>query len=188
MRPDRNPIIGTPSCYFSPLPSFDYRFDRVQLLSGGYPLGAMASLSSSRWDARAGATDGTPTRSRRMMSNDRPPAQPQFVAGGGIVPIAGLRVGAGFAHGLYRAQIPESTLPTARSASATIFNLEGEYSIGYTRVVGEWIVDRFESSTTPAVARGYLLEAVRTLSPRWTPVPPPGRRAPRLRLAGRARP
>jgi hypothetical protein len=34
MRPDRNPIIGAPSYYFSPLPSFDGRFDRVQLLSG----------------------------------------------------------------------------------------------------------------------------------------------------------
>ena len=47
MRPDRNPIIGTPSYYFSPLPSFDGRFDRVQLLSGGYPLGAMVSTSGT---------------------------------------------------------------------------------------------------------------------------------------------
>jgi hypothetical protein len=167
MRPDRNPIIGTPSYYFSPLPSFDARFDRVQLLSGGYPLGAMASLSTSKWDARVGITDGTPARSRRMMSGDRPPAQPQFVTGGGISPVAGLRLGAGFAHGLYRAQMPASTLPSAREATATIFNLEGEYSIGYTRVAGEWIVDRFESSMTPAIARGFLIEAVQTLSPRW---------------------
>ena len=28
-------------------------------------------------------------------------------------------------------------------------------------------MDRFETATTPAVARGYLLEAVRTLTPRW---------------------
>jgi hypothetical protein len=170
MRPDRNPIIGTPSYYFSPLPSFDTRFDRVQLLSGGYPLGAMvsfSSLSKSRWDARVGVTDGTPARSRRMMSGDRPPAQPQLVTGGGISPIAGLRLGAGFAHGLYRAQTSGSTLPSADSATATIFNLEGEYSIGYTRVAGEWIVDRFESAMTPAIARGFLIEAVRTLSPRW---------------------
>ena len=53
MRPDRNPIIGAPSYYFSPLPSFDGRFDRVQLLSGGYPLGIVASASKSRWDTRA---------------------------------------------------------------------------------------------------------------------------------------
>ncbi len=39
--------------------------------------------------------------------------------------------------------------------------------MGYTRVAGEWIMDRFETATNPAVARGYLIEAVRTLSPRW---------------------
>jgi hypothetical protein len=167
MRPDRNPIIGTPSYYFSPLPSFDGRFDRVQLLSGGYPLGAIASTSGTRWDARAGVTDGTPARNRKMMSASRPPAQPQFVAGGGVTPIAGFRLGAGFARGKYREEITGSTLPTSRSADATVFNLEGEYAIGYTRIAGEWIMDRFESASTPAVARGYLLEGVRTLSPRW---------------------
>jgi putative nucleotidyltransferase with HDIG domain len=167
MRADRNPIIGTPSYYFSPLPSFDGRADRVQLLSGGYPLGVMASVSGATWDARAGVTDGTPTRSRRMMSSSRPSAQPQVVAGGGVSPIAGLRLGAGFAHGVYREQVPASTLAINREADATVFNLEGEYAIGYTRLAGEWIVDRFESATAPAIARGFLLEAVQTLTPRW---------------------
>ena len=54
-----------------------------------------------------------------------------------------------------------------QAASATVFNLEGEYAVGYTRIAGEWILDSFETATNPAVARGYLLEAVRTLSPRW---------------------
>ena len=168
MRPDRNPLIGTPSYYFSPLPSFDGKFDRVQLLSGGYPLGAMASTSGRTWDARAGVTDGTPARNRKMMSSNRPPAEPQFVAGGGVTPVAGLRLGAGYAHGIYRAQTASSSpIPPTQAASATVFNLEGEYAVGYTRVAGEWIMDRFETASTPAVARGFLLEAVRTLSPRW---------------------
>ena len=170
MRPDRNPFIGSPSYYFSPLPSFDGQFDRVQLLSGGYPLGAMASLSGQKWDARGGVTDGTPARNRKMMSSNRPPAEPQLVAGGGVTPSPGLRLGAGYAHGIYRAQTtPASTspVPPTEAASATVFNLEGEYAVGYTRIAGEWIVDRFETATTPAIARGYLLEAVRTLSPRW---------------------
>ena len=170
MRPDRNPIIGSPSYYFSPLPSFDGKFDRVQLLSGGYPLGAMASTSGRWWDARGGVTDGTPTRNRKMMSSNRPPAEPQLVAGGGVTPIAGLRLGAGYAYGIYRAQtVPASSspVPPTRAASATVFNVEGEYAVGYTRVAGEWIMDSFETATTPAVARGYLLEAVRTLTPRW---------------------
>jgi hypothetical protein len=168
MRPDRNPVIGNPSYYFSPLPSFDGRFDRVQLLSGGYPLGAMTSLSGRRWDARAGVTDGTPARNRKMMSTARPPAQPQFVAGGGITPVTGLRLGGGFARGVYReASADAAPLPASRKASATVFNLEGEYSIAYTRLAGEWIVDSFETATTPAVACGYLFEGVQTISPRW---------------------
>jgi hypothetical protein len=168
MRPDRNPVIGTPSYYFSPLPSFDGRSDRVQVLSGGYPLGAMASLSGRRWDVRAGVTDGTPARSRRMMSSARPPARPQFVTGAGITPIDGLRIGAGFARGVYREPAPSTaTLPPVQEATATVFNLEGEYAIGYTRFAGEWIRDNFETASTPAVARGLLLEAVRTITPRW---------------------
>ena len=168
MRPDRNPIIGSPSYYFSPLPSFDGRFDRVQLLSGGYPLGAIVSSSGRRWDARAGVTDGTPARNRKMMSTGRPAAAPQFVTGGGVTPVDGLRLGAGFAHGVYRERSASgSAIPQTDDACATVFNLEGEYAIGYTRIAGEWIVDSFETASTPAVARGYLLEASHTLAPRW---------------------
>ena len=64
MRPDLNPLIGSPSYYFSPLPSFDGKFDRVQLLSGGYPLGAMASMSG-RGGMRAA---GSPTARRRATA------------------------------------------------------------------------------------------------------------------------
>lgn len=53
------------------------------------------------------------------------------------------------------------------SAWASVFNVEGEYAIGYTRVSGEWIADRFDTAISPAVARGFNLLAVRTLSPRW---------------------
>jgi hypothetical protein len=166
MRPDTNPLLASPQYYFVPLPSFDGRFDGVQLLSGNYPIGVMASVSGTKWDARAGVTDGTPTRNRRLMAN-RPPAQAQFITGGGVSPITGLRLGAGFAHGGYRQQISGSPLATSRAADATTFNLEGEYSVGYTRVAGEWIVDRFETATTPAVVRGFAIEAVRTLTPRW---------------------
>ena len=165
MRPDRNPVIGTPSYYFTPLPSFDGRQDRVQVLSGGYPLGALASFSGARWDARAGVTDGTPARNRRMMWADRPPARAQFVAGGGVTPMAGLRFGFGYARGVYRE--PRLTPQQTPAMSATVFNLEGEYAIGYTRLAGEWIVDAFETATDPAVSRGFVVEAVQTISPRW---------------------
>jgi hypothetical protein len=89
------------------------------------------------------------------------------VTGGGISPIAGLRLGAGLAHGVYREQTPGPPIAINRQADATVFNLEGEYAIGYTRIAGEWILDRFENANTPAIARGYLVEAVQTLTPRW---------------------
>ena len=50
---------------------------------------------------------------------------------------------------------------------AAVFNVEGEYAIGYTRVSGEFIVDRFDTLISPAIARGFNVVAIRTLSPRW---------------------
>ena len=47
LRPDVNPTIGAPFYYFVPLPAFDGNFDRVTLMSGGYPLGALVSASGS---------------------------------------------------------------------------------------------------------------------------------------------
>jgi hypothetical protein len=168
MRPDRNPMVGNPSYYFSPLPSFDGRYDRVQIMSGGYPLGAIASLSGRRWDARAGVTDGTPARNRKMMSSGRPPARAQLIAGGGVTPVAGLRLGTALAHGVYREPaVATATTPARPERDATILTVEGEYSFRHTRITGEWIRDRFETYTTPAVARALLFEAVQTLSPRW---------------------
>lgn len=163
---NRNPTVSSPFYYFVPLPGFDGRFDRVNLMSGGYPLGALVTVSGTRWDARGGVTDGTPARPRNLMAESRPAAAPQVVLGGGVTPVTGLRVGAGFARGNYRTGEPVSGRPTP-AASSTIFNLEGEYAVGYTRVAGEWIVGRFDTTIAPAVARGFNLQAVRTLSPRW---------------------
>ena len=102
------------------------------------------------------------------MSTARAPAEPQLVTGGGVTLVDGLRIGAGFAHGVYRQRTPTgSAVPQIEDACATVFNLEGEYAVGYTRIAGEWIVDSFETASEPAVARGYLLEASQTLTPRW---------------------
>ena len=49
--PDTNPTIGAPFFYFAPLPRFDAHYDGVQLMSGGYPLGAIVSSSGTQWDA-----------------------------------------------------------------------------------------------------------------------------------------
>jgi hypothetical protein len=169
LRPDLSPAIKIPFYYYMPLPRFEQRYDRVQLMSGGYPLGAIVSASSGKWDARAGVTDSTPARSRNVFADDRSAAMRQVIAGGGLTPITGLRVGAGFAYGAFRprgtAAIDPTTTP-APAANATVFNLEGEYAIGHTRFSGEWVRNRFDSTLGPAVARGYFVQAVRTFGPR----------------------
>jgi hypothetical protein len=169
LRQDLNPGVASVFYYFSPLPLFDPQADRVQVLSGGYPLGAILSSSGSWWDLRAGVTDGTPARYRKIFASNNPSAAPQLIAGGGITPRAGLRFGIGLSHGAYRDA--EDTdyynrpypLP---AADATVFNFEGEYAFAYTRLSGEWVMDRFESTTTPAVARSFYVQGVQTLTPR----------------------
>ena len=188
LRPDLNPTISAPFYYFVPLPAFDGNFDRVTLMSGGYPLGAIVSASGLHWDVRGGVTDATPTRARSVFSSSKGPSAAQFVVGGGITPVAGLRFGGAFATGRYRLDmlsqrtmvIPDGSYgaqfatngvvakgTTLPDASVKVYNVEGEYAIGYTRVTGELVVDRFETMIAPAVSRGFNLMGVRTLSPRW---------------------
>jgi hypothetical protein len=187
--PSRNPTIDAPFFYFAPLPRFDERPGTAQLISGGYPLGAIVSSSGAHWDARAGVTDQSPTHRRNVLSGNRPPAAPQLVAGGGYTPVTGLRIGASFARGAYRDDA-KSALAAGSSTGyggnvvqgeateyadaaaggntgATVLTVEGEYALGYTRVAGEWIRDAFETAHEPAIARGFSVEAVQTLTPRW---------------------
>ena len=188
LKPDLNPTIGAPFYYFVPLPPFDGNFDRVTIMSGGYPLGAILNASGTHWDVRGGVTDATPARARSVFSSTKAAAAPQFVVGGGVTPATGLRFGAGVALGRYRVDalaqkslvIPENSYESEAGTTgviprgtplpdetAGVFNIEGEYAIGYTRVSGEFVVDRFETLISPAVARGFNVVAVRTLSPRW---------------------
>ena len=116
LRADQSATIKTPFYYYMPLPRFDRENHDVQLISGGYPLGAVVSTSGTKWDLRAGVTDSTPARSRNVFESDRPAAMRQFIVGGGVTPIVGLRVGAGFAHGAYRsvdANSPDAAAPQA---------------------------------------------------------------------------
>ena len=112
-------------------------------------------------------TDDTPARGRSVFSAARAPAASQIVLGGGVTPTQGLRFGAGLARGRYRSNAVSQKGTPLQDESATVFNIEGEYAIGYTRISGEWIVDRFDKTISPAVARGFNLQTVRTLTPRW---------------------
>ena len=171
LRQDVNPTVGSPFYYFAPLPVFDQYSNRVQILSGGYPIGAVVSVSGNWWDARGGVTDGTPARYRKIFASSGPSAAVQFVAGAGVTPMPGLRVGAGMATGKYRRSEDADYYGapytgTVSDASALVLNLEGEYAFRYTRVSGEWVRDRFQTDGRPAVARGFYVLAVQTLTPR----------------------
>lgn len=183
LKADRNPTISAPFYYFVPLPSFDGQPGKVTLMSGGYPLGAIVSASGARWDVRGGVTDSSPARQRNVFGASRPPAASQIIVGGGVTPTTGLRLGAAFARGRYRSHTVSQTsaaydgsaaeedyatdaLVHTPRENATVFTVEGEYAVGYTRISGEWIVDRFDTTISPAVARGFNLQAVQTLTPR----------------------
>jgi len=167
LRPDRNPTIGAPFYYFVPLPPIDGRFDGKRLITGGYPLGAVVSASGTTWDARAGVTDASPTNAANVYEANRSNRAPQVIAGAGWVPHAGLRLGAAVGHGQYRPHSESAEGYVTPAGDATTTTIEGEYAIGYTRVQGEWIADRFTTALTPAMAYGMNIMATRTLTPRW---------------------
>ena len=168
LRADANPLMAPPFYYVVPLPRFDTRFDKLQMMSGGYPLGVVTTASGSWWDVRGGATDSTPARAQLELKSDRPPAYAQFVTGAGITPVAGFRVGVGFARGRYRgAQSSSPPVAAMAAASATIFNVEAEYTVRYTRVSGEWVRNVFDTTVTPVTATASYVQIAQTLTPRW---------------------
>ena len=79
----------------------------VQLLSGGYPLGAMVSSSGSWWDARGGVTDGTPARYRNVFASDNPAPAAQLIAGAGVTPRPASGSASAGARRLSRARRPD---------------------------------------------------------------------------------
>lgn len=171
LRPDLNPTVGYPFYYFARLPLFDEYSNRLQILSGGYPFGAVVSMSKGRWDARAGVTDGTPARYRDVLDENSPGGMAQVMAGGGVTLMPGLRIGGAIANGRYRRASDTDYYdqamygPPLTDASALVVNVEAEFAFRYTRLTGEWVRDRFDSET-PAISRGFYLQGMQTITPR----------------------
>ena len=161
MRADLNPTIAPVFYYVAPLPRFESTFDRLNVISAGYPLGAIVSTSGARWDLRGGVIDATPARPRAPGHAGQAPAMAQAILGGGVSPVGGVRVGAGFAHGGYR----RSSATVARG-TATVFNVEAEYAFNQTRLSAEWVRDRFHAGPQTFVARSFYAQAVQTITPR----------------------
>jgi hypothetical protein len=115
---------------------------------------------------RAGGNDGFDASEGAQCFCERAAAGHASIRrGGGITPMVGLRFGAGFAQGAYRSS-PSIENSSADASDVTIFNAETEYAFGHTRLSGEWVRNRFESTMGPAVARGYFAQAVHAFTPR----------------------
>jgi len=102
------------------------------------------------------------------------------VAGAGITPVVGLRLGVSLAHGDY-ATADEITRPSSTGRAVTMVGGEGEYEFGYTKISAEVLRSEFETFADPAVAYEWFVQGVQTVSPRWfvdgrqegTSAPPP---------------
>jgi len=165
-RQDLNPVISQHSAYYLPLPRVDPEIPQVFLIAGAYPLGAQLTVAKRAWDARVAIIDSSPVRGRPFFGSRKPPRMANWVAGVGVTPKIGIRLGAAVAYGPY-ARRSEVVDQTRGDRTATVAQVEGEWSFGYTRIAGEVLRSSLETArATPAEARGGWLEVTQTLHPR----------------------
>ena len=165
-RADVNPVVSQHSAYYLPLPRVDREIPRAFMIAGTYPFGAQATVSARGWDARVAAIDSSPIRGRNMMGTNKPPRLLNVVAGFGVTPRVGLRLGGAVARGSY-ASVNEVVDRSHGDRDATLLQVEGEWSFRYTRIVGEWVHSTMETARADAHVNGFWVESTQTLSPRF---------------------
>jgi hypothetical protein len=165
-RADLNPVVSQHSAYYLALPRVDPEIPRAFLIAGAYPFGAQVTVASGRWDARVAAIDSSPVRGRNFFGANKPPRLLNAVAGVGITPRVGLRLGAGVARGAY-ASVNEVSDRTRGDRMATMVQLEGEWAFAHTRITGEWVSSALETARADARVSGGWVEMTQTLSPRF---------------------
>ena len=165
-RPELNPLVSQHSAYYLPLPAIDPEIPRRTFLIGAaYPFGGQVTLAGRAWDARVAIVDSSPVRGRPFFDPGQQPRMANAIAGIGITPRIGLRLGAAFAHGGY-VGANELADPSGGDRDATLWQVEGEWSFGYTRLVGEWVHTTLETGRGENVAHGGWVEIVQTVTPR----------------------
>jgi hypothetical protein len=164
-RPHLNPTISSPASLFTSLPALELRGPRTNLLGAIYPFGGQVTVSGTHWDVRAAVIDTSPLRRRRIISTVNPPRFGNVVAGAGVTPFVGFRMGASVAHGGW-ARAGESPAVTA-DQNATVVTVESELSFAYTKLAAEWVRDAIDTSTGTHVASGWFVQGQQTLGPRW---------------------
>jgi len=153
--------------YLQPMPTFDPTGPRVSAVSSSYPLGAQVTVSTRRWDARGAVINTAPTRSFVVGNPGTNPRQtPVLVAGAGITPTIGLRLGASVAQGVY-ATSNEITRPASQGRSMTMAGGEGEWAFGGTKIGAEILRTAFDAAVDSAVAYECFVQGQQTLTPRW---------------------
>jgi hypothetical protein len=166
-RPGVNPVIGPHFSYVQSMPTFDPGSPRVTPLASSYPLGSQVTISTDGWDVRAAVVNSAPTRQYVINnSGTNPKATPVLVAGGGITPRVGLRFGLAFAQGLY-ATSEETTRKPPEDRSVSLWNVEGEWAFGYTKMSGEVTRDRLQTIAGRETAYGWFVQGQQTLTPRF---------------------
>ncbi len=86
----QNPMISGHSSYFVPMLPFDTNGARVPAIASTYPLGALLTISTNHWDARA--------RDRQLFTSSNfhsgrlrePRSTPVFEGGAGVTPLIGI--------------------------------------------------------------------------------------------------
>jgi hypothetical protein len=164
-RPHLNPTIAAPASLFTSLPALEFRGPRANLLGAVYPFGGQVTVSGTHWDARAAVIDTSPLRRRRIISSVNPPRFGNVVAGAGVTPFVGFRLGASAARGGW-ARAGESPA-VAADRDATVVTVESELSFAFTKLAAEWVRDTIETSTGTHVASGWFVQGQQTLAPRW---------------------
>jgi hypothetical protein len=164
-RPNLNPVVSQHSTLYLPIPRYETGTPSTFLLAASYPLGAKITLSGAKWDARAAVTDSSAIRGRPFFGDNKPPRMANYVVGGGLTPHVGVRIGAAVSYGPYAAA--SEVRDRARGdRAASVAQVEGEWSFGYTRLAGEWLWTRRELASTEAEVDGGWIEGTQTLSPR----------------------
>ena len=165
LRPQLNPTISQPASLFQGLPPPEPFSPRVTLLGAIYPYGVSATVSGSKWDARAALIDVSPLRARRIFGEINPPRFANVVVGGGVTPFVGLRFGASVTRGGWKraAERPASD----GTLDATIVSVETEFAFRYTKLAGEYTRDIMTTTTGQSVAAGWYFQGQQTLTPRW---------------------
>ena len=164
-RPDKNPVVSQHSTLYLPTPRIEPGTPTTFLLAAAYPLGAKVTVSGAWWDARAAVIDSSPIRGRPFFGDNKPPRMANVVAGIGVTPHIGLRVGAAAATGDY-AGVGEVRDSSGGDRRATLFQVEAEWAFRHTRLAGEWLWTERDLAAQAAKVQGGWIEVTQTFHPR----------------------